>query len=1192
MEFGLGLILSFTDNATSGINNAVNSLGQLTQVAENAGSSLDRMASLSALSIVTDQLGSAFLNAGGTVLSTLGQVISEVNTTGRTLMYAENQLNALYRNSGKTGKEVIGQIQEYAKTSMFEFENLIPAVTSLKSVGIEAFDSITSSMGNSKNNLLDYASALASFAPQMKNAYGTGINAAIGAMREYIAEGNALSLKRGAGLDITGILGEDKGATIEERTRQVADLVEKLGMLEMVDVMKNDPKTKLSNMGDTLFQFAGMVANSGVYEAINGIIDIFADFVSSLSDDKLQTIAKAVGESLASLVKPLEWVAKKVVSLADSFFNLIENNPGIAKFIIMGTAIAGVLLVLVGVALKVTSAFSGISLMLLTMGKSFSSIGGLMKSGILKVMGTLLPLIAVAGLLAFAWKNDLGGIKTTVSNFVSNLTDSFKTAKNAVNGSVSDLTTTLADLRSKDDFFSNLTIGIMKVMTLFKALADVWNDNTLSEDLFLKAKELGILPLIESILDLKYRFEFFKEGFIDGWNEIADNIKNAVSGFVDSVEGTALESLVDNLTEFLDKLASGDTQAWYDFGKSFADFTANALAFWGILKTISGVSKILTPIVSVFQGLSKIKIGGIFGNVAGGIKNIMAVLKGGQGVSAISKFVEAMRGVETLKGGKNLMNISNALKTVFGAVPTIAGGIATLITGIVMGVTGFVKQLTDGFSGFWEVIKWIGIALGVVGAIILGASAWPAVLVGAIIGAVTTLIVLIKDNWESIVQFFKDLGTKISDFFSNLWDSIVETVTTVVDKIKEIWNGIVEALSSVWDTVKNVIQVGIMFIASIIDGAIQILLIPWNFIWENFGGVITEKWEAFKSIISNALTNMKDKITSIWNAISTFFTTAFNNIKTVFSTVWNAIKLIVTNVMTSVSNFISSVWNSIVSFIAPILAHIKAIIATVWNGIKTVIYNILSGIMRVVSTIWNSISSKVSNVVNNIKSFVTTAFNTIKSKITTIGNGIKSAVSTVFNGVKTTISNAIENAKNVVSTGLNAIKGFFNKLKLKLPHIKLPHFSISGKLSLDPPSVPKLSISWYERGGVFNKPSIIGVGENGQEAVMPLEKNIGWIDKLAGMISTSMDRDSSLVPSNTSQFNTTNQGDTNQKYLTNNNNSNTTYEGDTDNSVVFNEGAIQVNVQNASEEEAYRLAKKILELIKRQKELDRMMCYA
>ena len=72
-----------------------------------------------------------------------------------------------------------------------------------------------------------------------------------------------------------------------------------------------------------------------------------------------------------------------------------------------------------------------------------------------------------------------------------------------MNGSLSDMLVKLFELRRQDDFFSNLTIGAMKLMMVFKALYDAWGDYTLSEDNYLKAKELGILRLIEAILELK-----------------------------------------------------------------------------------------------------------------------------------------------------------------------------------------------------------------------------------------------------------------------------------------------------------------------------------------------------------------------------------------------------------------------------------------------------------------------------------------------------------------------------------------------------------------------------------------------------------------------------------------------------------------------------------------------------------------
>ena len=82
---------------------------------------------------------------------------------------------------------------------------------------------------------------------------------------------------------------------------------------------------------------------------------------------------------------------------------------------------------------------------------------------------------------------------------------------------------------------------------------------------------------------------------------------------------------------------------------------------------------------------------------------------------------------------------------------------------------------------------------------------------------------------------------------------------------------------------------------------------------------------------------------------------------------------------------------------------------------------------------------------------------------------------------------------------VNKIKGFF---PIKVGHIfsglKLPHFKLSGKLSINPPSVPKLSIDWYKTGGIFDSPSLIGVGEAGAEAVVPLDKFWDKLDKMQG----------------------------------------------------------------------------------------------
>ena len=291
----------------------------------------------------------------------------------------------------------------------------------------------------------------------------------------------------------------------------------------------------------------------------------------------------------------------------------------------------------------------------------------------------------------------------------------------------------------------------------------------------------------------------------------------------------------------------------------------------------------------------------------------------------------------------------------------------------------------------------------------------------------------------------------------------------------------------------------------------------------------------------------------------------------------------------------------------------------------------LSGISSTVSSVWNSIKSTISNVISGIKSVVSTGFNAVRSTVSSIGASIKSTVSSVFNAVKNTISNVMNGAKSIVSGALSRISGFFSSCRLQLPHIALPHFSISGSLSINPPSVPHLSVSWYEKGGVFDKPSVIGVGENGQEAVMPLEKNTGWISVLASKVGNLINSNSSsnntLISSVTGAFTSALSGISSAvssltpflpevsvdspepfkptptpptdggspvvpgNYYTNNNMQTTTQGGDTDNSVTFNSGAIVIQANGASEAEAERLADLIMDKIARKQQIKKMAHY-
>ena len=258
-------------------------------------------------------------------------------------------------------------------------------------------------------------------------------------------------------------------------------------------------------------------------------------------------------------------------------------------------------------------------------------------------------------------------------------------------------------------------------------------------------------------------------------------------------------------------------------------------------------------------------------------------------------------------------------------------------------------------------------------------------------------------------------------------------------------------------------------------------------VWDGFCNLLGPVFEGAFRFISDTLSTVLDVIL---NTVD-FFIAVFSGD---WEGAWEAVK-----------NIFSSIWNGLVSWFTNILETIKGVLDValgwigtsweqVWSGVKNFFTNIWNGIKAFISSTINSISTTISNVITGIKTTVSNVFSAIKTTISNIFNGIKDTATSVWNAIKTAITTPIDNAKEKVKAAIDAIKGFFSGLKLELPHIKLPHFSISGKLSLSPPSVPHINIDWYKSGGIMASPTIFGMngsslmagGEAGKEAILPL----------------------------------------------------------------------------------------------------------
>lgn len=239
---------------------------------------------------------------------------------------------------------------------------------------------------------------------------------------------------------------------------------------------------------------------------------------------------------------------------------------------------------------------------------------------------------------------------------------------------------------------------------------------------------------------------------------------------------------------------------------------------------------------------------------------------------------------------------------------------------------------------------------------------------------------------------------------------------------------------------------------------------------------------------------------------------------------WDKIKATVTNVAKIVKdkvmamvNAVKEKFNAMKETIGKVIDNVKSTVSSKFNAVKNTITTIITAIKSVVSTIFGGIKSAISTIIDGIKTHISLTFSLIKAIFTGDFGAVKGIVSNIFNNIKNTISKVMDGAKNTVKNVIDKIKGFF-KFKWSLPKLKMPKISISGKFSINPPSVPKFSVKWNKLGGVFDKPTIMpygnslqGLGEDGAEAIVPLEKNTQWMDKLATMLSDRMGSDTPIV---------------------------------------------------------------------------------
>ncbi|VTJ28322.1 phage tail length tape-measure protein [Streptococcus pneumoniae] len=651
---------------------------------------------------------------------------------------------------------------------------------------------------------------------------------------------------------------------------------------------------------------------------------------------------------------------------------------------------------------------------------------------------------------------------------------------------------------------------------------------------------------------------FLAESIANGLGRQKERITRALVALFDNI---------GNIAEAVGNITQDFSSAFYDVITSTGAVRIGSAIVSTLLSLTSTIVEVGSKLAgSLFKGFEKVvvtsapKISSVFQSLLDTVAPVFesierSVNKFGDGLSrvydehvapAINSIANAFNGlidIIQILWENSWQPFAEFLSGVFGVS---IEGISDLLGGGLLATLGLladaIKLVADGFTVFsdwckenkepilalitaWQTINflsWAEQAGGLAGAFSLLGSK-----VSLIVGGIKNLGLAIKAlTFDKLVSFAETIYLNTlyaKDFVVNSGKTIAQLGKTALELGKSALAWTAHAAKMGLATAAEFahsVAAGVATAATwAFNAALAVLTSPITWIIAAIAALIAigvllyQNWDTVVEFAKTAWQGLCDFISGICQAIGEFFSGLWTKLQEIFEPIgqwlgdkfkqgWDAIS----NTFSKLGSWFGDRWNESKDALAE---------ANTWLGdkFKSGRGKVNSAFEKVGSWFgdrWKDIKDGVKEAdtwfgekFESAKKKTQNPFQKIGSWFSDRWKDMQDALKEIPNWFKNLFNDAMDNAKNIVKSGIDKLKSFFN-FDWSLPKIKLPHFNISGSFSLMPPRIPSFSVDWYARGGVFNSPSIIGVGEAGQEAVMPLERNTGWISILAQKLAERM----------------------------------------------------------------------------------------